>query len=79
MPRTTVPVPAEVYDLFRFGAVLHGLTLRDYMTTVVAEWVRASNEVQLAQPLRLLRDGRFRSTPHPATAHSRSLRPRSQP
>lgn len=45
----------DAYKVFRLGAVLHGLSLKDYMNTVVRRWATTSNDVLLNQPLRRLR------------------------
>jgi len=59
----TIHLSEEVLDLYRFGALLHGMTVKEYLAGPVAEWVRASNLHQLSQPLRLLQEGPLRSTP----------------
>lgn len=53
--RVHVYVGNDAYSTFRLGAVLHGLSLKDYMNTVVRRWAVASNDVLLHQPLRRLR------------------------
>lgn len=63
---TKVALPEEVLHLVRLGALLHGLGVREYLSTVLAGYVRADNELRLSQPLRLLRGGEFQSTPLPS-------------
>ena len=52
--RVHVYVGNDAYSVFRLGAVLHGLSLKDYMNTVVRRWAVASNDVLMQQPLRRL-------------------------